>query len=800
MAYSQSSNAWKFMVIVYIFLFCELDVVSGQVRYSIPEELEQGAIIGNIADDLGLNIASFLSRNGRLLSDYIKRYLEVNLENGMLFVNEKIDRDQLCGPTHTCILSFQIVFENSPEMYRGEVEILDINDNSPSFPERAILLQMAESMASGSRFPLESALDPDMGTNTVTAYSISPNEHFGLKVKTVDDGANIVELLLENPLDRERQSSFQLMLTATDGGSPPRSGTARILITVLDINDNAPAFDREIYKVSLVENSPRGTLVVSVHATDPDESPNAEVTYSFSNRVSQKVQELFSLDPRTGEITIQGALDFEEASSYSLNVQAFDNGSPAIAGHSKVLIKVIDVNDNAPEIKVTLVSISSKVSDDVTRGTVIALINIIDHDSGESGQVHCQIPLEVPFKLQTSSSGHYKLVTSDFLDRETTPLYNMHILVRDSGSPPLSTNKSIQISVSDINDNAPRFARPMDTAYVMENNAPGASIFTVTASDPDLDQNSYVTYSITESLIHGFQSSSYLNVNSMNGTIYALRSFDYEQIKNFQVQVQARDAGVPPLSSSATLNVIILDQNDNAPVIVSPSAPSGSAAVEIVPQSAAQGYMVTKIIATDADSGQNARLSYQVLKATDPSLFNVGLNTGEVSTARAILELDATTQTLVILVKDNGQPRLSSTVTIHFTILENVTEIFSESSNLMTNPEYVSDVNVYLIVILGSTSFIFLVIIILLIGIKCKQDRNLSEDYNSPSCCYRLEDSNDAFNLRPALKESLNYTGAGEIVRFPETHHYAVCLSPESAKSDFLFLKPYTPPMSQEKR
>ncbi|XP_078405893.1 uncharacterized protein LOC144685360 [Cetorhinus maximus] len=797
MAYSQRSNAWKFMVIVFIFLFCELDVVSGQVRYSIPEELEQGAIIGNIADELGLNIASLLSRKGRLLSDYIKRYLEVNLETGMLFVNERIDRDQLCGPTPTCILSFQIVFENSPEMYRGEVEILDINDNSPSFPESAILLQMAESMAPGSRFPLESALDPDMGTNTVTAYSISPSEHFGLKVKTVDDGPKIVELLLEKPLDRERQSSFQLMLTATDGGSPPRSGTARILITVLDSNDNAPAFDREIYKVSLVENSPRGTLVVSVHATDPDEGPNAEVTYSFSNRVSQKVQELFSLDRRTGEITIQGALDFEEASSYSLDVQAVDNGSPAIAGHSKVLIKVIDVNDNAPEIKVTLVS--SKVSEDVARGTVIALINIIDHDSGENGQVHCQIPLDFPFKLQTSLSNRYKLIISGLLDRETAPLYNIPISARDSGSPPLSTNKSIQISVSDINDNAPRFARPMDTAYVMENNAPGASIFTVTASDPDLDQNSYVTYSFTENLIQDYLPSSYLNLNSMNGTIYALRSFDYEQVKNFQIQVQARDAGVPPLSSSVTLNVIILDQNDNAPVIVSPSAQSGSAAAEIVPQSAAQGYMVTKIIATDADSGQNARLLYQVLKATDPSLFNVGLNTGEVRTARAILELDATTQTLVILVKDNGQPSLSSTVTIHFSILGNVTEISAERSNLVTNPEYVSDVNVYLIVILGSTSLIFLVIIILLIGIKCKQDRNLSEDYNSPSCCYRLEDSNDAFNPRPVLTESLNYTGTGEIVRFPETHHYAVCLSPESAKSDFLFLKPYTPPMSQEK-
>ncbi|GCB85674.1 hypothetical protein scyTo_0026323, partial [Scyliorhinus torazame] len=440
----------------------------------------------------------------------------------------------------------------------------------------------------------------------------------------VDDGTKIVQLLLEKPLDRERQSSFQLMLTATDGGSPPRSGSARILITVLDSNDNAPTFAREIYKVSLIENSPRGTLVVSVHATDLDEGSNAEVTYCFSNRVSQKMQELFSLDPRAGEIRVQGIIDYEGASSYSLDVQAVDNGSPAITGHSKVLIKVIDVNDNAPEIKVTIVS--SMVPEDATPGTVTALVNVNDRDSGNNGKVHCEIHKNVPFKLQSSSKGHYKLITSDMLDRENNPLYNIAILARDSATPSLSTNKTILITVSDINDNAPRFIRPMDTVYVTENNVPGASIFAVTAFDPDQDQNSNVTYSFIDNLIQDLPLSNYLNLNSMNGTIYALRSFDYERVKNLQFQVQARDAGVPPLSSSATLNVIILDQNDNAPVIVSPSEQSGSAGVEVVPQSAGQGYLVTKIIATDADSGQNARLVYQVLKATDPSLFIVGLN------------------------------------------------------------------------------------------------------------------------------------------------------------------------------
>ncbi|XP_038652225.1 protocadherin-10-like [Scyliorhinus canicula] len=789
------SNALQFRPLDVILLLFVSDLVFAEIHYSIREEIESGAFVGNIAEDLGLNIRRLSARKFRMAPADKRHCLEVNSETGILFANERIDREQLCGQLPACVLSFEIVVDEPLEMYRGEVGILDINDNSPTFPESVILLQMAETMAPGSRFPLESALDPDVGTNAVSVYNISPNEHFGLKVQIGEDDTKIVQLLLEKPLDRERQSSFQLMLTATDGGNPPRSGTARILITVLDSNDNAPDFGRENYRVSLIENSPRGTLVVSVQATDPDEGSNAEVTYSFSNRVSQKMQELFSLDRRTGEIRVQGIIDYEEGDNYSLDVQAVDNGSPAIAGHCKVLIKVMDVNDNAPGILLT--SVASMVPEDAAPGTVTALINVIDRDSGRNGEVHCEIPKNVPFKLQISSSGHHKLITSDMLDRETTPLYNIAILARDSGSPPLSTIKTIQITVSDINDNAPRFARPMDTVYVMENNAPGTSIFTVTAFDPDQDQNSYVTYSFIDILIQDFPLSNYLNLNSMNGTIYALLTFDYERVKNFQIQIQARDAGVPPLSSTATLNVIILDQNDNAPVIVSPSAQSGTAGVGVVPQSAGQGYLVTKIIATDADSGQNARLLYQVLKATDPSLFIVGLNSGEIRTARGILEQDSPTQTLVILVKDNGQPSLSSTATIHFSISGNVTEIFPESSNLETNPEYVSDINLYLIVILGSTSFIFLVIIILLIGIKCKQDRNSPEDYNSPSSCYGLEESNNAFNLTPTLKESLNYTGAGEIVQIPETHHYSVCLSPESAKSDFLFLKPYTAPLTQ---
>ncbi|XP_051869386.1 protocadherin gamma-C5-like [Pristis pectinata] len=779
-----------FNVIACMFLVCAPDLITGHIRYSIPEEMEQGAFVGNIAEDLGLNVPQLSARKFRLSSDDGGRYMKVGLDNGLLSIRGRIDREHICGQADMCTIPLEIIVENPLEVYRGEMEILDVNDNSPTFRETSIVLQMPEAITPGVRFRLESAEDPDIGINTVAAYALSSSEYFSLITRRTEDGIIIAELLLEKSLDRELQSSFQLLLTATDGGIPQRSGTAHILITVLDTNDNPPVFEHDVYRGSISENAPEGTLVMKVKANDLDEGLNAELTYSFSDITLRRVHDLFSLVPDTGEIRVEGPLDFEEANSYSLDIQAVDHGLPAFTGHSKVLIKVIDVNDNAPAIRVS--TGTNKIAENALPGTFITLINIIDRDFGENGQLRCQIPKNVPFRLQTSSN-YYKLITSETLDREAVSEYNITVSAWDLGSPSLSTNKTIQIAITDVNDNAPRFSEPSYNIYVTENNAPGASIFTVTASDPDLDQNSYVSYSFMNNHL---PVSTYLSINSVNGTIYALRSFDYEELKTFQIHIQARDAGVPPLSSSATVNVIILDQNDNVPVIVSPASQSGSAAVEIVPQSAGQVYLVTKIIATDADSGQNARLSYQMVKATDPRLFNVGQHSGEIRTARNILESDPTTQTLVILVKDNGQPSLSSTVTIDIIFLQNSTERVTESSNLVKNPEYFSDLNLYLIVIFSCTSIVFLVFIVLLIAIKCKQDRNITQEYSSPSYCFKRGDVHETFNLRPAMEETLRYPGTGRVVPVPELHHYSLCLSPESANSDFLFLKPHGAPAS----
>ncbi|XP_076861963.1 protocadherin alpha-C2 [Brachyhypopomus gauderio] len=783
---------------------CALDRALAQIRYSVPEELEHGAFVGNIAEDLGLDVAKLSARRFRIVSGARKQYLEVNLENGILFVNEKIDREELCEQNPVCFLHLQVVIESPLELYRVEVEILDINDNAPSFPWSEFNLEITESAAPGSKFPLESAQDLDVGSNSLRSYLLSANQHFLLDIQTRNDGSKFAELVLESLLDREQQKTHEMVLTAVDGGSPLRSGTAQITVTVLDANDNVPVFDRSVYRVSLVENAPRGTLVLKLNATDLDEGANGEITYSFSGHAPLKVRELFSVDSFSGEIRVKGIVDYEKASVYELYVQAKDKGPSAVAVHCKILVDILDVNDNAPEVILT--SVSTPVQEDAPPGTVIAVISVMDRDSGENGAVDCQIPSNVPFQLHSSFKNYYTLVTSEFLDRELISEYNITLTARDLGSPPLSTRKTILVQVSDINDNPPRFVQPSYTVYVTENNAPGASICSVTAFDPDSNQNAYLSFSVLEGEIQGMPVSTYVSVNSDNGNIYALRSFDYEQLRNFQIRVQAQDAGFPPLTSNVTVNVFVLDQNDNAPVIVSPLPKNGTVATEVVPRSVDAGHLVAKITALDADAGQNSRLSYQVLQATDPGLFSVALYTGEIRTIRRFTDKDATRQRLVILVKDNGQPPLSASVSIILSLVDSVPESRSDVGDLSLSPQPPSNLALYLIVSLSTVSLIFLVAILVLTGVKCYKDRDCISGYALSSlgaaCCSFesepptevLKKSNLNMQISTGAKVPTNCVEVNSNTgTLSQSYCYKVCLTPESAKSDFMFLKPYSP-------
>ncbi|XP_015205210.2 protocadherin gamma-C5-like isoform X5 [Lepisosteus oculatus] len=674
------------------------------------------------------------------------------------------------------------------QLYRVEVEVQDINDNSPLFLTNERTLKIAESTAPGVRFPLESAQDPDVGSNSLKSYSISNNDCFTLKVKNLDDGRKIPELVLEKTLDREKQSVHNLLLTAVDGGNPARSGTSQITVVVLDINDNIPVFEKSTYKLNLSEDTLLGSLVIEITATDSDEGPNGEIDYSFVEHTPESVRNKFDIKPKTGEIFLKGDLDYEGTSAYRIDVRARDKGNPEMEGHCSVHIDIVDVNDNSPEIVLT--SQPNPVREDAPVGTVVALITVRDIDSGENGKVILQLLPGYPFKLNPSFAHHYALVTNGVLDRERFREYNIEVTAIDSGSPSLATKKIIPVNIVDVNDNPPSFSESSYNAYVIENNPLGTLLCSVTASDPDFGENAKISYSILDSQLNDRSVSSYVYINSDNGSIYSMHSFDYEKLKVFRIQVQAKDQGSPPLSGNATVHVFILDQNDNVPAVIYPSADMGSLPHQKMPRSAKAGHLVTKVTAVDADSGHNAWISYKLVEATDDSLFSVNLHTGEVRTKRGVSEQDDSIQRLVIEMKDNGEPVQSSTVTADISLEDGVHEAIldfrqkSKESNTKS-----SKLTFYLTISLASVSVVsFLTFVIL--GVKCIRNWKCSS-----FSCVRGHDSGNK-NQSRNLQLQLNTDGPIKYIEvlggdmLSQSQSFRSCFSPVSEISDFTFVKP----------
>nr|XP_020655030.1 protocadherin alpha-C1-like isoform X1 [Pogona vitticeps] len=726
--------------------------VNGQVEYSIPEETESGAPVGNLAKDLSIDAASLPSRKFRMISSSSKQYFSLNASTGALFVLERVDREQICALKPTCSLNYELVLENPLELYKMQFKILDVNDNAPTFPLREYHLNVAEFLAPGARFTLPNAQDPDEGINSVQSYTLSSNEHFRLEMQTRGDGSRYPELVLEKPLDREQQATHRLVITAKDGGSPQRSGDAQVVVTVLDTNDNAPAFEHSVYRASVSENSPNGTLVTRVHATDLDEGQNGEVRYSFSNSTPVQLQKMFRIDPQTGEVKVNGVLNVQKP-LLEMFIEARDKGVFGMSSVAKLLVEVTDVNNNAPEITVT--SLSSPIPEDSLLGTVIALLSITDEDPGENGKVICQIPTNIPFQLKSSFDSYYSLVTSGLLDRERVSEYNITVTASDLGSPPIATQKTLWVQIADVNDNPPKFLNQMREVSVTENNRPGVSLFHVSASDPDLGENGRVSYLLRDIDIQGSSLSSYLAIDANTGVVYAEGSFDFEQLQSFHFQVEAKDNGSPHLASAFIVSITILDQNDNAPIILYPGVRNGSMAVEIVPRLADADYLVTKVVAHDPDSGQNAWLSYHLLQSSDTSLFRVSPNAGELRTSRSMRSSDPIKHKVVVMVKDSGEPPLSSSVTLGILLADSLPQALPDfDDSLEARGQQLSKLNFYLIIALACLSFVFLGFLIFLLAIRLFHCRT------SPSrgCCCCPMDEYEKYRYNVRMLPSSHFT------------------------------------------
>uniref|UniRef100_A0A672YLR9 Protocadherin alpha-2-like n=1 Tax=Sphaeramia orbicularis TaxID=375764 RepID=A0A672YLR9_9TELE len=731
-----------------ISLLCLCDGTASQISYSISEELNKGTTVGNIAKDLSLSLKDLETRDLQIVSE--------------IFVNERIDREEFCPNVEKCSLKLQAVLNNPMNVHRVEINVLDINDNSPIFSEQSHFFSIFESLSPGERYPLPVAEDADIGSNTVKTYKLSQNEYFSLDVQSGGEHGLSAELVLQKALDREKQSVITLLLTAVDGGKPPRSGTLQLTVNVVDVNDNTPTFSKPLYKTRVRENSAPGTMVIKLNATDLDDGMNSKIVYSIIKRGNTDPSINFDLNSETGEITVKGALDYEDTHAYEVRVQAMDQGSVPRSAYAKLLIEVIDVNDNAPEISIT--SLMTHVKEDAELGTIVALITVSDKDGGNNGLTNCKVVGSVPFKLQSNYKNDYSLVVDGPLDREHTPFYNVTITATDEGSLPLSSIRIITVHVSDVNDNAPQFTEHVINVYVKENSPTGSSLYRIKAYDADLNDNAKMTYTLLDNYPKNIPASSLLNINSETGDIVSLQSFNYEETKTFQFKVQATDSGVPPLSSNVTVNVFILDENDNSPTILAPYSEHGSVNSENIPYSAEAGYFVAKIRAVDADSGYNALLSYHLSEPKGNSLFRIGTSTGEIRTKRRMSDNDLKTHPLVVLVSDNGEPSLSATVSIDVVVVENTADIQTQFRHVPIKEESFSDLNLYLLIAIVSVSVIFLLSLITLIAVKC----------------HRTDGSFSSWSYSKS------------------TQQYDVCFSSDTLKSDVVVFPAPFPPVDAE--
>ncbi|XP_044882185.1 protocadherin alpha-8-like isoform X21 [Mauremys mutica] len=701
-----------------VLLHTAWEVGSGQVRYSVPEESKHGTFVGRLAQDLGLEVAELVSRMFRMVSSGRRDYFEVNLQSGVLFVNSRLDREELCGQSPLCATDLEVIVDKPLRIFHVEVEIQDINDNAPVFSVNEQNLSIAESLTlPGSHFPLEGASDADIGTNSLLTYKINSSEHFIVEDKTKEKSRSLV-LVLKKPLDREEIPAHYLLLTAIDGGKPELTGTVQLVITVLDANDNAPVFNQSVYQIKLLENASNGTLVIKLNATDMDEGINKNISYSFTNHVPPNIRKVFRIEQNTAEIRVKGNIDFEDINLFEIQVEAKDKGNPPLVGHCKVLIDVLDVNDNAPELAVT--SLSLPVPEDAPPGTVVALISVSDRDSGDNGKVTCSIPPNLPFRLVSTFKNYHSLVLAEAVDRERVSEYKLVVTARDEGAPSLSASSSILVAIADVNDNAPAFPQPVYTVFVKENNPPGAHLLTVSASDPDLRENAFVSYWVVERSVGEQPLSSYISVHSESGHIYALQPFDYEELQVLQFQVSARDAGLPSLCGNVTVQLFVLDANDNAPAVSPAGSVRGSPGPELVPLSAGAGHVVGKIRAVDADSGYNAWLRYEVQEPGAAGPFRVGVYSGEISTTRALEEADGPSQRLVILVKDHGEPALSATATVSLSLVESPQAVKWDSRPRGGSEGPLVDMNVSLMIAICSVSGLFVLVIVVYVGLRCR--------------------------------------------------------------------------------
>lgn len=848
----------KFVLPVVVFLSVISWVTSQKsvVSFSVQEEQDALTKVGNIAsrsllyENVTTEVFDQLSFQILTQGNQDASYFTIDETVSTLLTASKLDREEICPDMSTCLLEFSVaVYIKDREtevvdLYKiigVEVILEDINDNPPEFPRKYETIPISENSPVDAEYFLRGATDLDTGVgNSVQTYIMEPqNEMFGLKVLENNDGSTDLNLVVKYPLDRESRHEYHLVIYAVDGGSPIRTGSVNVNISITDQNDNSPVFLDKEYNITVQENTPVNTSILVVTATDADSGDNGLVSYQFSSRTSSKITEVFAINRTTGEITLLSTLDYEESAQKdrTFQIEALDNASPPKSAKVKVTVNIADINDNYPQININLPPGGTAISEAAERGSFVAHVAVFDLDAGVNGEIRCKIQGN-DFQLEDFKiENNYKVVLNKQLDHEEMEMYEVKIDCEDGGSPPKSNTTSFTVIVEDINDNPPVFSKQIYELTIQEETHTSTTI-QVTATDADSGNNGKITYGLLGANPEKFY------INTRSGLIITHDAFDREQTPNIIFKVLAWDAGAEPETATATVQINITDINDNAPVFpshpvhleimendassfavlsvtdpdfgpngqftlhfpqndyldkyfkfhpdtgkisalqgidrektpyfsfwvtaVDKGIPQMSSSAEVIltikddndnipaityPHNfnktcritiaAPVGLLITMIEATDSDEGKNAQLLYFIDSGDPRGLFKMNVSTGRISVARKMEEKDADEYNLEIAVRDNGDIQRTSWANL---------KIIVEPTNatILGRPEEEGQTNVMIVVIFVIITVVLSIAIIAIIFVIRHIDRR-----NRASAVPKI-DENRYYDAAPRADESMS--------------------------------------------
>ncbi|KAM5127578.1 protocadherin-11 X-linked isoform 3-T3 [Callospermophilus lateralis] len=639
-------------------------------NYTVREEMPENVLIGDLLKDLNLSLIPDKSLTSPMQFKLVYKTGDVPLirieeGTGEIFTTgARIDREKLCAgimmDAH-CFYEVEVAVLPDEIFRLVKIRFLieDINDNAPLFPATVINISIPENSAINSRYALPAAIDPDIGINGVQNYQLIKGQNiFGLDVIETPEGDKMPQLIVQKELDREEKDTYVMKVKVEDGGFPQRSSTAILQVSVADTNDNRPVFKEKEIEVSIPENAPVGTSVTQLHATDADIGENAKIHFYFSNLVSNIAKRLFHLNTTTGLITVKEPLDREESPSHKLLVLASDGGS--VPARAMVLVNVTDINDNVPSIDIRYIinPINGTVvlSENAPLNTKVALITVMDKDADHNGRVTCFTDHEVPFRLRPVFSNQFLLETAAYLDYESTREYAIKLLAADAGKPPLNQSSMLLVKVKDENDNAPVFTQPFISLSVPENNSPGTQLTKISATDADSGRNAEISYLL------GTDAPSEFNLDHRTGILTAVKKLDREKQEKYYFTVLAKDNGMPPLMTNATVLVTVLDQNDNSPIF------THNEYNFYVPENLPRHGTVGLITVTDPDYGENSAVTLSILDVNDD--FTIDPQTGVI---RPNISFDREKQesyTFYVKAEDGGRVSRSSTAKVTINVVD----------------------------------------------------------------------------------------------------------------------------------